>query len=156
MTESEQERAIYDAYPRHVAPRAALKAIQKATERLVKDGVLPSQETARRFLWKKAKEYAMSPAGKKPSGREDFRPHPSTFFNQDRFMDDPAEWQKPNGASNGKHTGTKADRTVDAVRAAVSQAADHSGARDTGADEGRRVQPSDTDGLFGRTIEGTV
>lgn len=156
MTDSEQERAIYEAFPRHVAPRAALKAIQKASERLVKDGVLPSTETARRFLWKKAKEYALSPAGQKPSGHEDFRPHPSTFFNQDRFFDDPAEWQKPNGASNGKQIGTKADRTVDAVRAAVSQAADHSRARDTSVDEGRRVQPADADGLFGRTIEGTV
>ena len=52
MTDSEQERAIYLAYPRHVAPRAALKAIQKAADRMVKDGVLPSQETARRLLWK--------------------------------------------------------------------------------------------------------
>ena len=162
MTDSEQERAIYEAFPRHVAPRAALKAIQKAAERLVTVGtvgkakVFPDKETARRFLWKKAKEYALSPAGQKPSGHEDYRPHPSTFFNQDRFMDDPAEWQKPNGASNGKQTGTKADRTVDAVRAAVSQAADHSRARDTRTDEGRRVQPSDADSLFGRTIEGTV
>ena len=157
MTPSEQERAIYLAYPRHVAPRAALKSIQKAAERLVKDGVLPSAEMARRFLWKKAREYAMSPAGQKPDrGCDDYRPYPATWFNAGHYDTDPAEWQKPNGASNGKQTGTKADRTVDAVRAAVSQAADHSCARDTGIDEGRRVQPSDIDSLFGRTIEGTV
>jgi hypothetical protein len=156
MTDYEQERAIYDSYPRHVAPTAAMKAIKKAIALLVKAQQQPDDLSARRFLYKKAVEYARSPAGQKPAGREDFRPHPATWFNRGSYFDDPAEWQKPNGASNGKQIGTKADRTVDAVRAAVSQAADHSRARDTGIDEGRRVQSSDTDGLFGRTIEGTV
>jgi len=159
VTEQEQERAIYLAYSRHVAPAAAQKAIHKAVERLSggkpDDGRMSALE-ARRFLYKKAVEYARSPAGQKPPGPEDFRPHPATWFNRESYFDDPAEWQKPNGASNGKQIGTKADRTVDAVRAAVSQAADHSCARDTGIDEGRRVQPGDTNGLFGRTIEGTV
>jgi hypothetical protein len=151
-----QTRKVYESYPRHVAPRAALKAIQKAVERLVKSKACPDQLEARRYLYKQATFYARSPAGQKPPGPEDFRPHPATWFNQERYFDDPAEWQKPNGASNGKQIGTKADRTVDAVRAAVSQAADHSRARDTSVDEGRRVQPSDADSLFGRTIEGTV
>ena len=159
MTDSEQERACYLAYPRHVAPAAAIKAIRKAVDRLRRgcdEYVAMDSETARRFLWKKATEYARSPAGQKPPGHEDYRPHPATWFNQERYFDDPAEWQKPNGASNGKQTGKKADRTVDAVRAAVSQAADHSGARDARVDEGRRVQPTDTDSLFGRTIDGTI
>ena len=160
LTESEQIASIYGIYPRHVGKRAALKAIENAVKRLNggKNNDAPmSALEARRFLYKRAAEYALSPAGQKPPDpAQDYRPHPATWMNQERYFDDPAEWQKPNGGSNGKQIGTKADRTVDAVRAAVSQAADHSRARDTSADEGRRVQPSDTDSLFGRTIEGAV
>lgn len=124
MTEPEQVRSIYETYPRHVGCGAALKAIEKAAVRLVKAKLFPDDHAARRFLWKKAREYALSPAGQKPpQGSNDYRPHPATFFNQDRFFDDPQEWLKPNGVSgNGKasHDGrpfgsTKADRTAESL-----------------------------------------
>ena len=159
MTDSEQERACYLAYPRHVAPAAAIKAIRKAVDRLRRgcdEYVAMDSETARRFLWKKATEYARSPAGQKPPGPEDFRPHPATWFNQERYFDDPAEWQKPNGGSNGKQIGTKASRTVDAVREAISKGRDHRGAGSSGAQEERGVRLEDAGDFRGRTIDGTL
>jgi hypothetical protein len=107
----EQEMKIYEAYPRKVAPDKAIKAIQKSVERLVEGNSRhpPMDEiSARRFLWKKSAEYAASPAGQKSISTEDFRPHPSTWFNQGHYFDDFSEWQKPNGqngATNGKQTG---------------------------------------------------
>jgi len=158
MTEAEKLHAIYLAFPRHVAPRAAVKAIQKAAERLVKAKEQPDQESAKRYLWKRAATYARSPAGQKPpKGGEDFRPHPSTWFNQERYDDDPAEWQIPNGASNGRQQiGTRADRVVDSTRAAIERIENRRGARSVGAEEERGVQHQATGNLRGRVIDGTA
>jgi hypothetical protein len=128
MTETEQIEAIYQAYPRHIGKRIALKAIEKAVQRVsmlhtLLDGKVLQwdAESARRYLWKKAKEYALSPAGQKPSDlAQDFRPHPSTWFNQDRFYDDPAEWQKPNGSRNGNHQ-TNAAEGIARINQQVAQ-----------------------------------
>ena len=84
---------IYDAYPRHVGRGAAVKAINAAAARLRASGV----QTPYRTLLEAATAYAASPAGQKPPGVEDFRPHPRTFFSQDRHLDDQEAWQKPNG-----------------------------------------------------------
>jgi hypothetical protein len=99
MTIEDQILQIYLTYPRHVGKDAALKAIERAARRLVTRKEQPNEEAARRYLWKQATLYARSPAGQKPpkGSDKDFRPHPSTFFNQGRYADDQAEWQKPNG-----------------------------------------------------------
>ena len=55
-------KQIYAVYPRHVGPEAALKAIQKAAERLVKERAQPDDRVARRWLWRRARQYAASPA----------------------------------------------------------------------------------------------
>lgn len=132
LTESQQIEAIFQAFPRHVGKRAALKAIENAVTRHWT--LNTSREATRRWLWKKAKEYALSPAGQKPQDpAQDFRPHPSTFFNQDRFLDDAAEWQKPNG---GKTNGNgKTGSNFDALR--ESLAADQNGAGSHGLSSGR-------------------
>ena len=159
MTEIEEIEAIYLIYPRKVAPRVAKKAIQNAAKRLVQSKEQSDGHSARRFLWKKTKEYAMSPAGQKPPDPEhEFRPHTSTFYNQDRFFDDPAEWQKPNGGNgNGRQTiGTKAERTVDSARAAIERIENRNRTGATGNDAGRRVQPDDAGDVCGRTIDGTI
>lgn len=160
MTEAEQVEAIRKIYPRRVAPEAARKMIARAAARLVKQKRFPDEYASRRFLYKKAAEFALSPAGQPvPKGCEDYRPYPATWFNAGHYDNDPAEWQKPNGgSSNGRQnsTATKAERTIDAVRAAVAQAADHRGAGCAGDHEGRRVQPDDSGDVCGRTIEGTV
>jgi hypothetical protein len=102
---SQQEEAIYKAYCRKIGKVEAIKAIRKAVERLSHpDGNYLAMDPygARRFLWKKATDYSSSPAGAKPSGKDkDYRPHPATWFNQGRYLDDPNEWQKSsNGGKN--------------------------------------------------------
>ena len=92
---------IYENYPRKEGRKTALEAIQKAIHRLAfepqyesdrqKHGIPLGEDTAAAaFLFKQAARYAESPAGK----REDrsFIPHPSTWFNQDRFLDDASTW----------------------------------------------------------------
>ena len=132
MTETEQIEAIYHQYPRQVGRRAALKAVENAVKRIVGTVILdhgtPKERpcdplTARRLLYKRTAEYAESPAGQKSQDPDhDYRPHPATFFNQDRFFDDPAEWQKPNGSRNGKHATTTADsETIARANAKIAE-----------------------------------
>lgn len=120
LTEAEQIEAIFQAYPRHIGKRAALKAIEKAVGR--HETMNATRESTRRWLWKKATEYAKSPAGQKPNDpAQDFRPHPSTFFNQDRFLDDPDEWQKPNGSRNGKTIVTASTDQIARANAKIAE-----------------------------------
>ena len=122
MTEAEECRKIYESYPRHVAPRAALKAIQRAAERLVREKAQPDQHAARRYLWKRATEYSRSPAGQKPpKGSNDYRPHPATWFNQERYFDDPAEWLKPNGVRTNGRTQTADSETIARANAKIAE-----------------------------------
>ncbi len=93
-------KEIYTLYPRHVGPGVAFQAIQKALMR-IKD----QHENPMGFMVEKVKQYAASPAGQRGS----YTPHPSTWFNQERYNDDPAEWQKTQGAMNGNgHTPARA------------------------------------------------
>ena len=130
MNEIEQVEAIYEAYPRKVGRRAALRAIENAIKRISAHHGHPGTEgidlqllDCRRWLCRRVMEYAKSPAGQKPSDPAlEFRPHPSTWFNQDRFYDDPAEWQKLNGSRNGKHATIAADsETIARANAKVAE-----------------------------------
>ena len=157
MTESEQIESIRLAYPRRVALEAARKMIARAAARLVKQKRFPDEHAARRFLFKKAAEFAMSPAGRKPpKDGEDYRPYPATWFNAGHYDNDPAEWQKPNGASRGKQDGTKASRVIDSTRTAVERIENRNRARGTGSEEERGVQSGAAGNVRGRTIEGAV
>lgn len=157
MTEQEQVEAIRLAYPRRVAPEAARKMIARAAARLVKQKRFPDEHSSRRFLYKMAAQFALSPAGRKPDKDQgDYRPYPATWFNAGHYDNDPAEWQKPNGGSNGKQIGTKAARTVDAAAAAIERIENRNRPGTTGNDEGRGVQPDDAGDVRGRTIEGTI
>jgi len=71
--------SIYDLYPRKVARPVALRAIMKA---MVKHG--PTK------LLERTKAYAASRIGQDPQ----FTPHPATWFNQERFNDDPSTWAR--------------------------------------------------------------
>ncbi len=82
---STQEEEIYAAYPKQVGKPVALRAIRRA---LVKH---PSD-----FLLERTRLYARS-----YNGPPEFIPNPSKFFNEDRFADDPATWQR-GVAANGK------------------------------------------------------
>jgi hypothetical protein len=70
---------IYEAYPRKIGKRVALKAITAA----IKRGIAPEK------LLELTRQYAEAVKG----GDLQFVPHPSTFFNQDRFNDDPSTWR---------------------------------------------------------------
>lgn len=89
---SSQVEAIYKTYPRKVGKRAALRAIQNAVQRLIdgESGSLMQWRQAEAFLASKSSEYANSIAG----SRGVFTPHPSTWFNESRYLDDPEEWNK--------------------------------------------------------------
>lgn len=74
---------IYQAYPRKVGRGAALLAIRKALQSI--DDPTPVES-----LLAIVEVYARSPAG----NSEQFTPHPSTWFNQKRYLDNQKEWEK--------------------------------------------------------------
>ena len=76
---TEETKAIYLAYPRKIAPDAALRAIQKRLAQGIPAATLLAAVTA----------YATATAGTE----REFIPHPATWFNKGRFADDPAEWK---------------------------------------------------------------
>lgn len=89
---------IYRRYPRKAARGKAIDAIVKAMNRCeAREG----GERPHEFLILKVDEYASSPSGQPPPPgcTDDFRPYPASWFNAERYDDDPSEWQKPNGTS---------------------------------------------------------
>lgn len=84
-----EHETVYLAYPRKVGKGKALKEIAKAIAR----GNTPEDLTER------AQAFATAVAGWDP---EDLRfvPHPATWFAQDRFLDDPAEWSRKSSAKD--------------------------------------------------------
>lgn len=91
---------IYDAYPLHVGKPAALKAIKRQIQ------LSGGPEGAMKLL-EKTQAFAAVRAGDL-----DFCPHPSTWFNQQRYNDDPKTWTRNNGthkrppAPSNRNTGT--------------------------------------------------
>lgn len=90
-----QAETLYSLYPRRVGKPTAIRAIVAAADRLAKLG----HDDPVGHLQDRVYAYAKSPAGQRPVGDDDYRPHPSTWFNQGRYDDDPAEWQRPNGGA---------------------------------------------------------
>jgi hypothetical protein len=75
------EQLIYDAYPKHVGKPAALRAIKTALKKFKKeDHALSLLEVTRL--------YAKSLDGADPQ----FIPNPATWFNQERYNDNPVTW----------------------------------------------------------------
>lgn len=70
---------IYKAYPRHVAPDDAMKAIAKARKK----------KTAAVLL---ERTLAYAKAVKAAHIEKQFIPYPASWFNAGRYDDDPAEW----------------------------------------------------------------
>jgi len=80
---TERYKRIYDAYPRKVGRAAALRAIVKACHY---NDPATIEAAAQKFgaLWEGV-----------PIDRMTYVPHPATWFNQERFLDDPATWPSP-------------------------------------------------------------
>jgi hypothetical protein len=80
--------AIYQRYPRKEGKADAIKAILKAMKR-----------HDAKFLLERTEAYAEAIAWKE----RQFIPHPATWFNGERFNDDPEAWKEPAPtARNGK------------------------------------------------------
>jgi hypothetical protein len=90
---AEEIEAIYRAYPRHVAPIPAEKAIRKALEEIAADGGINGTQTPPQWLLLRTQKYAAAWKGKetKVNGR-DIRPYPASWFNAGRYDDDEREW----------------------------------------------------------------
>jgi hypothetical protein len=80
---SRDAEAIYALYPRKIGKQAALRAIVRAMDKV-------SKET----LIERVRNYAAVTSRYRPPDRQ-FIPHPSSWFNQGRYDDDPREWERP-------------------------------------------------------------
>ncbi len=74
----QQAEEIYKRYPRKVGKPYAIKAINKAINKC-----------GFNHIFEKTKLYA-----KEYNGDHRYIPHPSKFFNQERYNDDPSEWSQ--------------------------------------------------------------
>lgn len=81
--------AIYQAYPRKVGKKAALKAITAA---IVSQGKTTRSQSAAASIYEATKAYAAAVATWPARDRE-YVPHPATWFNRGSYLDDPKEWQ---------------------------------------------------------------
>jgi len=100
MRTDEQAMALYKAYPRKVARGAALKAIKKAL-----------QTEPFEVLMDAVQEYSRAKEGQE----RQFIPHPSTWFNQERWDDDREDWWE------GRRPEVPAEMAWEKVRAAISR-----------------------------------
>ncbi len=75
-----KEEEIYCAFPRKVGKPNALKAIRSALSKTPFD-----------VLLQKTKDFAST-----RNGDVSFCPHPATWFNQERYNDDPSTWVRDN------------------------------------------------------------
>ncbi|GMU22571.1 MAG: hypothetical protein AMXMBFR13_26560 [Phycisphaerae bacterium] len=92
---------IYQAYPRHVGKLKAQQAIGKALDRIARSAEAPADPAA--WLIARVQKFAESPAGQ----AGEYTPHPSTWFNQGRYDDDPTQWNRgndPRTAGSGTRT----------------------------------------------------
>ena len=74
--------SIYEAYPCKVARKKAIESIEKAIRQGANPEVLLDKTTAFAALW---------------NGDLTYCPNPTTWFNQERFNDDPSTWRRANG-----------------------------------------------------------
>ena len=88
---------IYEAYPRHIGKARAIEKIGIALGKIEATGM--TVDEAASHLLSKTREFASSLAGQ----RGVYTPHPSTWFNQERYTDDPAEWDRPDKSDRGNN-----------------------------------------------------
>jgi hypothetical protein len=113
-TRADDAERVYSQYPRKVGKAAALKAIERAIQRVTRSNKC-EVETAVIFLISRTYAFAQSPAGQ----RGEFTPHAATWFNQDRFNDNPEEWNRNgNGPVGPSRAQQRANRTNELAAAA--------------------------------------
>lgn len=105
-----QQRVLYRAYPRHVAPQDAYRAIEKALRVKAFDQLLLAVQN---FAKKCARDGL----------EEKYIAHPATWFNRGSYDDEefqPGYKVKPNGGSNGNGL-TKGERLKQAAAEAIAE-----------------------------------
>ena len=109
-----EAQQIYELYPRKVAKPKALIAIHKAIEREAKR--LGGEPEAIAYIKLQTQKFARAPAtkAKVERGEIEFIPHPSTWFNQERFNDE-AEWRRPENG-NSKAAPTKGGHNLEILK----------------------------------------
>ena len=86
---------IYTCYPRKVGRGAAIRAIEKASKRVrnTQDLFMISAEE---WLMARVQSYCQAVQYPRLNAKQkSLIPHPATWFNQGRYLDDPAEWGPP-------------------------------------------------------------
>jgi len=78
---------VYEAYPRKIARPKAIKAIIKAIKAHGGSAILLATQS-----------YAAAVSGKE----KQFIPHPSTWFNEERYNDDPETWRHESKPEKGR------------------------------------------------------
>ena len=102
-----QAAEVYAAYPLKVGKPAALRAIRSAIQ---KHGFEPVKAAT--------EAYAAVRAGDKA-----YLPHPATWFNQERYNDDPATWHRSSAApQTNRNAGTYNGGNADEYDALVQRA----------------------------------
>ncbi len=141
---------VYKAYPRQVGKAKALEAIRKAVKHLQtgRDWPKLTAPDALCLLHEKVRRYARSPAG----NAGDYTPHPATWFNGMRYLDDEREWEhgRNQGNSGAGGRATLGDRVLDELRRA--NAADSY--QDFAGADGRRTRTGDGRGGAAVVLEG--
>lgn len=91
-------KEIYGLYPRHLAPKEAIRAIEKALKRL--PGELEGKiANETEWLKERVAMFAESDAGRADGLFPGYKPpYPATWFNKTRYLDDATEW-----FTDGKH-----------------------------------------------------
>ena len=80
---------FWSRYPRPVGKKVAHTAFTKAYLSLAADDRIPTRDAAQRIV-DRATEFAKSSRGKE----QQYLPHPSTWLNQGRYLDNPTLWKE--------------------------------------------------------------
>ena len=92
--------AVWAVYPRKVGKKAALKAILRACDDVKRD--FPEQAASPlAYLLDRVTAYKTATDAWSAADRQ-YIPHPSTWFNQGRYQDAPAEWARTHSSPASK------------------------------------------------------
>jgi hypothetical protein len=95
---------IYDEYPRKIARPKAIEAIKRAAQLVATKANHAGFPDAMAYLLDRTLAYSKATAQWSIEDRQ-FIPHPTTWFNQGRFDDDPATWvRKPQTYANHRNS----------------------------------------------------
>jgi hypothetical protein len=100
---------IYQAYPLKVGKPEALRAIRRALRKYPAVQLLAA-----------VKMFAQVRGGDKS-----YMPYPATWFNQERFADDPETWQRSGGGASLIVKQRELDRCLEAMKSIRNSYGDH-------------------------------